>query len=129
MQGLAASLPLKASDTDGPYELLQTIKEVAAQIIKMIVFTNPGERVMNPNFGVGIKRFLFRQNAPETHRVLENRIRQQIGMYLPYVKILRVYLNTPFNNPDVPENFMGIILEYKISPFNERDVLELSISA
>ena len=129
MHGLAASLPLITSDTDGPYALLQSIKEVAAQNIKMIVFTNPGERIMNPNFGVGVKRFLFRQNVPETHRVLENRIREQIGTYLPYVKILKVYLNTPINNPEVPDNFMGIILEYKISPFNERDVLELSISA
>ena len=129
MAGLGARLPLLVSDSDGPYDLLQTIKEVAAQNIKMIVFTNPGERVMDPAFGVGIRRFLFRQNTEQTYSTLKSRIRKQIGRYLPYIKIEKIYVNSPINNPEIPENFMGLILEYKIEPYNERDVLELSVSA
>ena len=129
MAGLAARLPLLISEAEGPYDLLQTIKEVAAQNIKMVVFTNPGEKVMNPAFGVGIKRFLFRQNSEQTYMVLKTRIREQIGRYLPYIKIEKIFINSPINNPDIPENFMGLILEYKIDPYNERDVLELSVSA
>ena len=52
MAGLAARLPLQTSLTDGVYDLLKDIKSVTAQNIKMIVFTNPGERVMDINFGV-----------------------------------------------------------------------------
>ena len=129
MAGLGARLPLLISDSDGPYDLLQTIKEVAAQNIKMVVFTNPGERVMDPAFGVGIRRFLFRQNTEQTYSTLKSRIRKQIGRYLPYIKIEKIYVNSPINNPEIPENFMGLILEYKIEPYNERDVLELSVSA
>tara|TARA_R110000824_G_C14957696_1_gene651642 strand:- start:12 stop:401 length:390 start_codon:yes stop_codon:yes gene_type:complete len=129
MAGLGARLPLLVSDSEGPYDLLQTIKEVAAQNIKMIVFTNPGERVMDPAFGVGIRRFLFRQNTEQTYSTLKSRIRKQIGRYLPYIKIEKIYVNSPINNPEIPENFMGLILEYKIEPYNERDVLELSVSA
>lgn len=129
MAGLGARLPLLVSDSDGPYDLLQTIKEVAAQNIKMVVFTNPGERVMDPAFGVGIRRFLFRQNTEQTYSTLKSRIRKQIGRYLPYIKIEKIYVNSPINNPEIPENFMGLILEYKIEPYNERDVLELSVSA
>ena len=129
MAGLGARLPLLISDSDGPYDLLQSIKEVAAQNIKMVVFTNPGERVMDPAFGVGIKRFLFRQNTEQTYSILKNRIRKQIDRYLPYIKIEKIYINSPINNPEIPENFMGLILEYKIEPYNERDVLELSVSA
>ena len=129
MAGLGARLPLLVSDAEGAYDLLQTIKEVAAQNIKMVVFTNPGERVMDPAFGVGIKRFLFRQNNEETYRVLKNRIRQQIGRYLPYVKISKLFINSPINNPEIPENFMGLVIEYKIHPYNQTDVLELSVSA
>jgi phage baseplate assembly protein W len=40
-------------------DLVQT----ARQKLKNIVLTNPGERVMLPNFGVGIKRYLFSQNS------------------------------------------------------------------
>ena len=39
MAGLGARLPLLISDSEGAYDLLQTIKEVAAQNIKMVVFT------------------------------------------------------------------------------------------
>jgi phage baseplate assembly protein W len=128
MSGLAARLPLLVSSLDGPYELLQDIKAVTAQNIKMIVFTNPGERTMDANFGVGIRTYLFRQNASTTHEDLKSKIREQIAFYLPHVRIDNLYLNTPLNNPDLPENFMGLILEYRIVPFNKRDVLELSVS-
>ena len=128
MSGLAAKLPLLVSSLDGPYELLQDIKAVTAQNIKMIVFTNPGERAMDANFGVGIRTYLFRQNAHTTHEDLKSKIREQIAFYLPHVRIDNLYLNTPLNNPDLPENFMGLILEYRIVPFNKRDVLELSVS-
>ena len=35
MPGLAARLPLLISESEGPYDLLQTIKQVATQNIKM----------------------------------------------------------------------------------------------
>ena len=129
MPGLAARLPLLISESDGPYDLLQSIKEVTAQNLKMVVFTNPGERIMDMGFGVGIKRFLFRQNVRETHDVLKNRIREQVGKYLPYIKIINLDIASPLSNPDLPDNFISLRLEYKIRPYNERDVLELSISA
>jgi phage baseplate assembly protein W len=50
-----------------PFELTENEKFVmiddflqnARQKIKMIVMTNPGERIMDPEFGVGIRRYLF----------------------------------------------------------------------
>ena len=128
MAGLAARLPLLISESDGPYDLLQSIKEVAAQNVKMVVFTNPGERIMDINFGVGIKRFLFRQNTRETHDILRSRIREQITRYLPYIKILELQIDSPLTNPNMPDNFMKLRLAYKIRPHNLREVLELSIS-
>tara|TARA_R110000824_G_scaffold329072_1_gene515914 strand:+ start:165 stop:554 length:390 start_codon:yes stop_codon:yes gene_type:complete len=129
MAGLAARLPLLISNSDGPYDLLQNIKEVAAQNLKMVIFTNPGERIMDMGFGVGIKRFLFRQNAHEAHDVLKRRIREQVAKYLPYIKITELRIASPLSNPNLPDNFMGLRLAYKIQPYNETDVLELSISA
>ena len=51
--GLAVKLPLFYDPVDGPYTLLKTMREVGAQNLKMLVLTNPGERIMNPDFGVG----------------------------------------------------------------------------
>ena len=109
--------------------LLQTIKEVAAQNLKMVIFTAPGERIMDINFGVGIRRYLFRQNVTQTHDVLVNRIREQVAIYLPYIKIMDLQVDSPISNPSMPENLMALRLVYKIDPYDQTDVLELSISA
>ena len=129
MSGLAAALPLTISESEGVYTLLQTIKQVAAQNLKMVIFTNPGERIMDIGFGVGIKRFLFRQNAVQTHDVLINRVSEQVTKYLPYIKITDLQIDSPISNANLPDNFMKLRLAYKINPYNQTDVLELSISA
>ena len=129
MSGLAAALPLTISESEGVYTLLQTIKQVAAQNLKMVIFTNPGERIMDIGFGVGIKRFLFRQNAVQTHDVLINRVSEQVTKYLPYIKIIDLDVDSILSNSALPENFIRLRLEYKINPYNQTDVLELSISA
>jgi phage baseplate assembly protein W len=129
MPGLAARLPLLISESEGPYDLLQTIKEVAAQNLKMVIFTAPGERIMDINFGVGIRRYLFRQNVTQTHDVLVSRIREQVAIYLPYIKIMDLQVDSPISNPSMPENLMALRLVYKIDPYDQTDVLELSISA
>mgnify|MGYP001330088775 CR=1 FL=1 len=128
MSGLAARLPLIISDTHGPYDLLQSIKGVAAQNLKMVVFTNPGERIMDASFGVGIRRYLFRQNVRESHDEIRSRIIQQVNKYLPYIKILLIDIGSPLDNENIPDNFVTIRLEYKIEPYNLREVLELPIS-
>ena len=129
MPGLAARLPLLISESEGPYDLLQTIKEVAAQNLKMVIFTAPGERIMDINFGVGIRRYLFRQNVSQTHDALTSRIREQVAIYLPYIKIMDLQVDSPISNPSMPENLMALRLVYKIDPYDQTDVLELSISA
>ncbi len=129
MPGLAARLPLLISESEGPYDLLQTIKEVAAQNLKMVIFTAPGERIMDINFGVGIRRYLFRQNVSQTHDALTSRIREQVAIYLPYIKIIDLQVDSPISNSNLPDNFMKLRIVYKIDPYEQTDVLELSISA
>jgi phage baseplate assembly protein W len=129
MSGIGAALPLEISYEDGPYGLLKTIKQVAAQNLKMLIFTNPGERVMDPDFGVGIRTYLFLQNHERVYATLETEIFEQVSKYIPYVSIRKIYLNTPLTNPEIPDNFLGLRIEYIIQPFGSSNVLSLSISA
>ena len=129
MSGLAAKLPLTITSAKEAYNLLQTIEQVAAQNIKMVVFTNPGERVMDADFGVGIRRFLFKQNVTFTHDTLRHRVLQQINKYLPYVEIQRLLIDSPKTNPELPENYMKLLLSYRIPPSSKSLVLELPITA
>ena len=128
MSGLGAQLPLTSGTDEGGYELLQTIEEVAYQNIKMIVLTNPGERIMDPNFGVGIKRWLFRMQNQQSYNDLRNKIAEQISIYLPYIVILKISFNTPFNNTNISENLLGVVLQYKIKGGSTLDPITQEIT-
>ncbi len=58
MAGYAPTLPLSQDDENG-YQLIQTAIGVVKQNLRMLLLTNPGERIMMPDFGVGIKTYLF----------------------------------------------------------------------
>ena len=86
MPGLSPKLPLHIDQIDG-YALTKNFKEVAAQNLKMVVMTNPGERIVIPEFGVGIKTYLFENATSTVFETIEEKIRQQVRIYLPYITI------------------------------------------
>ena len=51
-EGLSPKLPMSLHPADG-YRLTKTYKEMVKQNIKMLILTCPGERMMDPLFGVG----------------------------------------------------------------------------
>lgn len=58
MSSLSVALPLKYSSIDG-FEMNKDLKSLFRQNLKMLILTDPGERVMQPDFGVGMRRYLF----------------------------------------------------------------------
>ena len=94
-EGLSVSLPLRIDPIDGAYGLNRTLTQVAAQNLRMVILTSPGERIMFPEFGVGIRRYLFEQNTTSTLGIIRNRIEQQVSTYLPYVRILDLSVDSP----------------------------------
>ncbi len=69
--GLSPKLPLTTSDVFGAYNLNTTFQEVAKQNLQMLVLTMPGERMMDVNFGVGLRRYLFENNGTNTYPNIE----------------------------------------------------------
>lgn len=129
MPGYSAVIPFQKDPNDG-FALLQTIKEVAAQNIKMVLYTEPGERVFDPQFGVGIKRFLFQPDVQQTRAELRNRINQQITKYLPYINVLEISfgsktVNSSNNSLEQETNKLTINITYQISNFLDVQTLEI----
>ena len=58
MAGISPKLPLTRDRQDG-FALNKTVLDSIKQNVKMVVLTSPGERVMDPAFGVGVRRYLF----------------------------------------------------------------------
>mgnify|MGYP003676978594 FL=1 len=86
MAGITPLLPLSRDAING-YTLITDYKTLVKQNFKNLMFTIPGERIMDINFGIGLKRFLFEMDNPNLYGKISGRITQQVGKYLPYIGI------------------------------------------
>lgn len=85
-----------------------------------LILTEPGERVMLPTFGAGLKRALFEQLTTEALLALETRIRTAFRTFLPYIFIQRLEL-TPDN--DVNRLFIKLDISLNESGIDTRSIL------
>ena len=89
----------------------------------MLILTNPGERVMEPEYGVGIRRFLFQNFESDVFARIDSKIRDQVAKYMPAVQIKRLQ----FSNSDPDTNTLSLYLEYSIPQIATSDLLEITI--
>ena len=69
----------------------RTVKEQVKSNLINLLLTEPGERVNEPNFGVGLKGLLFEQN-PDIE-FLKEKINNQIEFYIPLISLSDVNVN------------------------------------
>tara|TARA_R100000808_G_C2153179_1_gene163171 strand:+ start:3402 stop:3779 length:378 start_codon:yes stop_codon:yes gene_type:complete len=119
MSGLAVKLPLSRNSLNG-FLLINNFKELTKQNLKMLILTSPGERMMDPDFGVGIKRYLFREKTSAIAIEIEGRIQEQIARYLPAVSLQTVSID----GFDSPDNRITVNVRYFIPALNEFDILD-----
>ena len=91
MTGISPKLPLTIDYTNG-YELNQTFQDSVKQNLAGLVLTVPGERVMDPDFGVGLRTYLFEIDNPLVRSDISGKLTQQVGIYIPWVNILEISL-------------------------------------
>ena len=98
------------------YEYIDNTKELIKQNVKNLLLTSPGERVMNPDFGVGIRKYLF-ENMDLVKPQLTERIRNQFKEYMPFVKLVSTETN------QTGENSISISVVYDIPGLGQQDNL------
>ncbi len=125
--GLSVALPLTLSPVFGPYALNTTFYELAAQNLKMLILTAPGEKIMNPSFGVGLKTYLFEMNEESTYSAIREKIGEQVKIYLPYIKITGLDFKIPENNPDFYPHDLSMTVSFTIIPLQIVASLELTV--
>jgi hypothetical protein len=126
--GLAPKLPLVFDEVYGPYGLITDFSSLAKQNLKMLILTNPGERIMDTDFGVGLKKYLFDQNTPSTYSEIDSNIRQQVQRYLPYIGINRIDFTVPENNPDLFPNNLSVSILFTILPLQTNAILNVEVN-
>ena len=122
MSSYSIMLPLTRDDADG-FGMIKNIQDMIKQNLKMLILTNPGERVMDPEFGVGMKRFLFETYSENVYSEIDSKIREQVSIYIPSVKIQDV----KFYSLEEDSGIVKFRLVYSIPAIALNDLLDLTI--
>ena len=83
--------------------------------------TNPGERLLNPTFGGGLRAFIFEQIRANNLEFLKEDIETKLINYFPQIII---------NELDVSGNdkTVNVVLKYSIKNTNTSDGLEMNFT-
>ena len=127
-QGLSVALPLTVDPTFGPYDLNTNFEDLAKQNLKMLLLTNPGERIMRPNFGLELRGYLFQPNVGLTYERISERINKQVENYLPYIGIDRVEFNTSESGIDFDPSYLSMTVHFTILPLRLSTFLQITES-
>ena len=112
MAGLSVQLPLVRDNRDG-LTLIKDYTELVSQNLLMLVLTVPGERMMDPDFGVGARKYLFENLDSSVLQDFKTDLMRQVQRYMPFLTIQRVqFLSAQTNADIVNENYLGIRVYY-----------------
>ena len=93
----------------------------------MLVLTAPGERMMDINFGVGLRRYLFEPNETATYIKIDERIRQQVQSYLTYISISRIEFNAAQEDESFYPHRLQVSIAFQIVPLQQNQVLNIEV--
>ena len=90
------------------------------QLIELVLFTSPGERVNRPDFGSGLRQLIFAPVSDElasaTHIVIQGALQQWLGTLIEVEAV------------DVApsDSTVSITIQYKVRRTQERRIVEVS---
>lgn len=117
-RAVGVSLPF---DGEGVFNSTYTTKEQMKSNMLNVLLTEPGERVFKPNFGVGLRNYLF-ENFTDVD-TLEDRIKNQVNIYVPQVELTNVKIIKDPNSHN-----LKISIFYQIIANKETDAIQINFS-
>jgi phage baseplate assembly protein W len=85
----------------GKVELVNGLEDIR-QSLWILLSTNPGERIMHPSFGCGIKQHVFDTVDENTSIILKDTIKRAILFFEPRVKLDRIEI-------DIQTSYEGLL--------------------
>ena len=92
---IGINLPFKKSEGSEGYFLstTTTIDDVKNNV-KLLLSTDKGERIFQPNLGIGLRRFLFEPITGETTLAIQNEIVDTFNFWIPFITIKDIQVET-----------------------------------
>jgi phage baseplate assembly protein W len=117
--GIGVKIPFSAENV---FTTVYTTKEQTKYNLINYILTNTRERPFNPNFGLGLRNYIFEQISSTTAEDMEIMIRSKIEYNFPNIEIvnLSVYSNTDRNS-------INIEFSYRLKNTNDTDNVKVNI--
>ena len=91
--------------------------EKVRQSMLCILETEPGERLMRPSFGAGLRRYLMQPNTAATRALIQRDVASALRQWEPRIELERVDV-TPGDDPSLVEISIAYLHRRDQSPQN-----------
>ena len=119
-KGVGIQVPFNGSTG---LNITYTTKDAVKSNILNFFLTGKKERIMNPNFGAGVREQLFEQISQGTVQNMEDIISFGLNDYFPQVTLNKLTVNA---SPD--QNFLQVYISYSIKNSNIKDELLINFN-
>lgn len=123
IKNVTVAFPLRIEEGIGivPIDENNLVDAVKFQL-KNILLTRPGEKLSDPDFGVGLHNFLFSQESSKIPAI-RNRITSQITKYMNYFDTLDIDVKRTENS----DKSISVNIRFVISQLKVEGELEVSV--
>ena len=97
--------------------------ENVRESIRVILQTEPLERIMLPEFGGGLKSVLFQPNIPATHKLIEEAITRSLDQWEPRISVDSVDASV---NPDDNRSAL-VTIHYTLVATDQSEQVQLRV--
>ena len=115
------TLPVQRGNT-GMFAQAFSSFEQAKSILKNLLLTRKGERILQPNFGTGLHSLLFEQADDNLAENIEKVITSSVSFWLPYINIDEIDVKMTDEMKD--QNRAEVSVKFTVG--NQIDVQEIT---
>ena len=125
---IGVTLPFDGTAVFNPsYE---TKVQIKSNLLNLLL-TNPGERFMNPKFGIGVRKFLFENVIDQ--ELLRSKITDGVAKYIPGIELTNLVIGRQsigqgYQNTYPEVHIFKIHIAYKILRENTIDAVEVNFN-
>ncbi len=113
--GRGWSFPPRFNPVDRGVEMVDEEEDIQ-ESLRILFSTAPGERVMQPSYGCGLKRMVFEQISETVRTEIKDLIERAILFFEPRITLERVELD----DTEIFDGKLMILLQYTIRTINIR---------
>ncbi len=114
--------PVGVDTASGQWAREDDYAEHVDQLIRQLLFTNPGERINRPDFGCGLRRMLFAPNSDVSATLA------QVTVFEALQKWLNSVIKVDSVKVEAEGDTMAIRLTYTLRALGEKRYLNLEVT-